>query len=140
MINLDDNNQPVSPEIGKIRIKDFSDMSYTADDDKDFHIRTVRDETLIDSAGELNDSHEFALNMFDRGNASDLPDSDTLSVHSWPNGDGRCCLVPERLSQHSGHCIYSPGCAALGQNAILSPRLFLPLRSFAYTCENAVQS
>ena len=65
MINLDDNNQPVSPEIGKIRIKDFSDMSYTADDDKDFHIRTVRDE-----------SHEFALNMFDRGNASDLPDSD----------------------------------------------------------------
>ena len=30
MINLDDNNQPVSPEIGKIRIKDFSDMSYTA--------------------------------------------------------------------------------------------------------------
>ena len=38
MINLDDNNQPVSPEIGKIRIKDFSDMSYTADDDKDFHI------------------------------------------------------------------------------------------------------
>ena len=73
MINLDDNNQPVSPEIGKIRIKDFSDMSYTADDDKDFHIRTVRDETLIDSAGELDDSHEFALNMFDRGNASDLP-------------------------------------------------------------------
>ena len=70
------NNQPVSPEIGKIRIKDFSDMSYTADDDKDFHIRTVRDETLIDSAGELDDSHEFALNMFDRGNASDLPDSD----------------------------------------------------------------
>ena len=66
----------VSPEIGKIRIKDFSDMSYTADDDKDFHIRTVRDETLIDSAGELDDSHEFALNMFDRGNASDLPDSD----------------------------------------------------------------
>ena len=119
MINLDDNNQPVSPEIGKIRIKDFSDMSYTADDDKDFHIRTVRDETLIDSAGEL---------------------KNTLSVHSWPNGDGRCCLVPERLSQHSGHCIYSPGCAALGQNAILSPRLFLPLRSFAYTCENAVQS
>ena len=56
MINLDDNNQPVSPEIGKIRIKDFSDMSYTADDDKDFHIRTVRDETLIDSAGELPDS------------------------------------------------------------------------------------
>ena len=48
MINLDDNNQPVSPEIGKIRIKDFSDMSYTADDDKDFHIRTVRDETLIE--------------------------------------------------------------------------------------------
>ena len=69
MINLDDNNQPVSPEIGKIRIKDFSDMSYTADDDKDFHIRTVRDETLIDSAGELDDSHEFALNMFDRGAA-----------------------------------------------------------------------
>ena len=63
MINLDDNNQPVSPEIGKIRIKDFSDMSYTADDDKDFHIRTVRDETLIDSAGELDDSHEFALNI-----------------------------------------------------------------------------
>ena len=76
MINLDDNNQPVSPEIGKIRIKDFSDMSYTADDDKDFHIRTVRDETLIDSAGELDDSHEFALNMFDRGYASELPDSD----------------------------------------------------------------
>ena len=72
MINLDDNNQPVSPEIGKIRIKDFSDMSYTADDDKDFHIRTVRDETLIDSAGELDDSHEFALNMFDRGNASEI--------------------------------------------------------------------
>ncbi|MCX4349326.1 MAG: hypothetical protein OSJ76_06030 [Alphaproteobacteria bacterium] len=76
MINLDDNNQPVSPEIGKFKVKDYTNNRYTPEDDKDFHIKTIRDEALIDYAEGLDDQHEFALDMFDRGEASDLPDSD----------------------------------------------------------------
>lgn len=76
MINLDNHNQPVSPEIGKMKVKDFTNMKFTPDDEKDFHVRTIKEEALIDSAGNLDNQHEFAMSMFDRGNASDLPDSD----------------------------------------------------------------
>ena len=76
MINLDDNNQAVSPEIGKIIVKDFTKVKFTPDDEKDFHVKSINEDTLIDFAGELDDQHEFAMDMFNRGTASDLPDSD----------------------------------------------------------------
>lgn len=92
MINLDDNNQPVSPEIGKIKVKDLSGMKFTPDDEKDFHVKTIKDETLIDSAGNLDNQHEFAMNMFDRGDASDLPDSDRRQNCQTEGIDRKTCF------------------------------------------------
>jgi len=96
MINLDDNHQPVSPEIGKFRVKDYSNRRYTVAEDKDFHIRTIRDEALIDYAEGLDDQHEFTLNMFDRGEASDLPDSDRRDNCLTEGIDQKTCFDKDR--------------------------------------------
>ena len=43
----------------KTKIKDMSYMSYEEDDEKDFHVKTVADETLITPNGGLDDEEEF---------------------------------------------------------------------------------
>lgn len=44
--------------------------------EKDFVVRTVRDEKLIDSLPERDDQCEFERNMYNFGEQEDLPDSD----------------------------------------------------------------
>lgn len=67
------NYENLSPEEAKRIIKDFSHMKFERTP-QDFHV--YGSENLIDSAEQLDDHREFELDMFDRGNASDLPDSD----------------------------------------------------------------
>ena len=57
----------------KTKIKDMSYMSYEEDDEKDFHVKTVADETLITPNGGLDDEEEFVCDMHNFGDSDDLP-------------------------------------------------------------------
>lgn len=46
------------------------------DDDKDFNVKTIRDEKLVDSIPGLDDEQEFEEEMYNFGDQDDLPDSD----------------------------------------------------------------
>lgn len=55
---------------------DCSGQYYQDTDEKDFEIRTIREERLIDPAPGLDDEIEFAESMYNYGEADNLPDSD----------------------------------------------------------------
>lgn len=60
----------------KVKIKDMTHLGYQDDDEKDFHIKTVTDETLITPSYGLDDEEEFVCNMHNFGDSDDLPVSD----------------------------------------------------------------
>lgn len=66
----------------KTKIKDMSYMSYEEDDEKDFHVKTVADETLITPNGGLDDEEEFVCDMHNFGDSDDLPFSDRAMMTS----------------------------------------------------------
>lgn len=59
-------------------IKDYTYQDYREDDEKDFEIRTIQNEKLIDILPERDDEQAFNLDMYNFGDAEDLPDSDRL--------------------------------------------------------------
>ena len=52
------------------------------DDEKDFHVKTVADETLITPNGGLDDEEEFVCDMHNFGDSDDLPVSDRAMMTS----------------------------------------------------------
>lgn len=60
----------------KPQIKDYSQQRYQDIDDKDFIVRTITEEKLIDSVPLLD--AEFDRDMYNFGDEEDLPDSDRL--------------------------------------------------------------
>lgn len=59
-----------------VKIKDYSDQDYEEDDEKDFEIRTINEDRLIDPVPGLDDEQEFEADMYNYGEEEDLPDSD----------------------------------------------------------------
>ena len=57
-----------------VKVRDYSDQNFTPDDEKDFEVKTLREERLIDTVPELDEL--FEQDMYNLGNADDLPDSD----------------------------------------------------------------
>ncbi len=66
----------------RIKIKDMSYMDYQEDDEKDFHVKTIDDETLITPNSGLDDEEEFICNMHNFGDSEDLPNSDRAMMTS----------------------------------------------------------
>ena len=60
----------------KPQIKDYNQQRYQDIDDKDFIVRTITEEKLIDSVPLLD--AEFDRDMYNFGDEEDLPDSDRL--------------------------------------------------------------
>lgn len=56
------------------KVKDFSYLKYQDVDDKDFQVKTIEDERLIDSVPGLDAA--FDEDMYNFGDMDDLPDSD----------------------------------------------------------------
>lgn len=55
-------------------VKDLSHQHYQEEDDKDFDVKTIKSERLIDSVPGLDE--EFDRDMYNFGDEEDLPDSD----------------------------------------------------------------
>ena len=66
----------ITEELKNVKIKDYSGQYYQDTDEKDFEIRPIREERLIDPAPGLDDEIEFAESMYNYGEADNLPDSD----------------------------------------------------------------
>lgn len=62
----------------KTKDEGYTYADWQAEDEKDFHIRTPRDERLIDFAAGLDDNRDLARDMYNLGDADDLPDSDRV--------------------------------------------------------------
>lgn len=60
----------------KTIVKDYTYQNFVEDDDHDFEIKGLRDETLIDPIPGLDDRHEFEEEMYNFGDEEDLPYSD----------------------------------------------------------------
>ena len=73
-----------------VKVRDYSDQNFTPDDEKDFEVKTLREERLIDTVPELDEL--FEQDMYNLGNADDLPDSDR-TLDCQPRGiDRRMCF------------------------------------------------
>lgn len=57
-------------------IKDYSSQKYTADDEIDFHIKTIDEEKIVNQNKYWEDDDEFNCELYDVGDNDDLPDSD----------------------------------------------------------------
>lgn len=74
-----------------VKVKDYTRQRYEDIDEKDFHIRTIRDEKLVDSFAGLDDNSELNKSMFNLGDANDLPDSDrSLNCQSLGISNDQC--------------------------------------------------
>lgn len=74
--NSDDKTIPYYEDPNYVQVKDTTRQRYEDVDEKDFHIRTIRDENLITPWPERDDNISFSRDMFNLGDADDLPDSD----------------------------------------------------------------
>lgn len=61
-----------------VKVKDLSRKPYQDVDEKDFYIRTIKDERLIDDVPGLDDEQEFRESMYNFGDKDDLPTSDRM--------------------------------------------------------------
>ena len=52
-----------------VKVRDYSDQNFTPDDEKDFEVKTLREERLIDTVPELDEL--FEQDMYNLGNADD---------------------------------------------------------------------
>lgn len=66
----------ITKELKKTKIKDYSEQDYQYIDEKDFKVRTIRENRLITPVPGLDDEIEFAESMYNYGEADNLPDSD----------------------------------------------------------------
>lgn len=64
----------------KTLIIDTSVEAYKENDDKDFRIKTVEQNTLTDTLPERDDESTFDADMYNFGDIDDLPDSDRIMV------------------------------------------------------------
>ena len=67
-----------------VKVRDYSDQNFTPDDEKDFEVKTLREERLIDEL--------FEQDMYNLGNADDLPDSDRTLDCQTRGIDRRMCF------------------------------------------------
>ena len=51
-----------------VKVRDYSDQNFTPDDEKDFEVKTLREERLIDTVPELDEL--FEQDMYNLGNAA----------------------------------------------------------------------
>lgn len=58
------------------KIKDYTYQDFQETDEKDFRVKTLADERLIDSVPGLDET--FEEDMFNFGDQDDLPDSDRI--------------------------------------------------------------
>lgn len=58
----------------QVKVRDYSDQNFTPDDEKNFEVKTLREERLITPVPELDEL--FEQDMYNLGNADDLPNSD----------------------------------------------------------------
>lgn len=66
-----------NPEHPKnVIVKDYSHQSYQEEDEKDFKIRTIKDENLFNKASGLDDEEVQEADMFNFGDEDDLAESD----------------------------------------------------------------
>lgn len=56
------------------------DIPFQKGDEKNFHVESVEEETLIEKVPGLDDEEEFACDMEDIGDFEDLPDSDRAMI------------------------------------------------------------
>lgn len=75
----------------RVAVKDYSHQPYRKDDEKDFRIRTIHDEKLIDSIPGQDES-AFNEDMFVIGDAEDLPESDRILNCEARGINKRTCL------------------------------------------------
>lgn len=59
-------------------VKDMSQQAYEEDDEKDFRIKAVEENTLVDPLPERDDESAFDADMYNFGDNDDLPDSDRI--------------------------------------------------------------
>lgn len=59
-------------------VKDYTKQSYQADDEKDFHVKTIKDEPLIKVNSEQDDQEAMEDDLYNFGDEDDLPDSDRM--------------------------------------------------------------
>ena len=59
-----------------IKIRDYSNHDFAPDDEKDFKIKTLQEDRIIDSIPTLDEL--FEQDMYNLGNADNLPDSDRI--------------------------------------------------------------
>ena len=64
----------------KVEIKDFSNRPIQEDYEKNFFVKTIAEEKLIDTAAGLDDVEEFEQDMLNYGDFEDLPDSDRETI------------------------------------------------------------
>ena len=64
----------------KVKIKDFSNRPFQEDDEKNFFVKTIAEEKLIDTAEGLDYEEEFEKSMLNYGDFEDLPDSDRETI------------------------------------------------------------
>ena len=93
-----------------VKVRDYSDQNFTPDDEKDFEVKTLREERLIDTVPELDEL--FEQDMYNLGNADDLPDS------RLPNPRYRQAHVLRQRSQTRNYRRLTTGISSL-QNRIL---------------------
>ena len=67
-----------SKEDRNTRIKDFSYQDFQEDDEKDFYIRTFKEEQILEPSPRLDDEETFEKDMYNWGDEDDLPNSDRL--------------------------------------------------------------
>ena len=83
-------NTGCTPPGEPVKVRDYSDQNFTPDDEKDFEVKTLREERLIDTVPELDEL--FEQDMYNLGNADDLPDSDRTLDCQTRGIDRRMCF------------------------------------------------
>lgn len=83
MLNTDqcfcDENTPIdlNPEHPlNVIVKDYSNQPYQEDDDKDFEVKTIADEQIINPETGLDNVEAMDDDLYNFGDEDDLPDSD----------------------------------------------------------------
>lgn len=59
-----------------VKIKDYSRPHYQDIDEKDFEIKTIAEEQLINNAFKFGDKETMEENLYNYGDEDDLPESD----------------------------------------------------------------
>lgn len=77
-----------------MKVKDYTYQDFTPQDEKDFEVKTINDERLIDFAPGLDDEEEFEKSMHNFGDFEDLPDSDRETICRGKGISRQTCLYP----------------------------------------------